>query len=84
MEYEKIINLLENTPNQRGKFRTKGWVEVNGESSGTYKVNGQIKFKTSMIRSSLCDYSDAYLLVSTTITFPNIAAAGAAATIEKI
>ena len=84
MEYEKILNLPENTPNQRGKFRTKSWVEENGESSGTYKVIGQIKFKTSMIRSSLYDYSDAYLLVSTTITFPNRAAAGAAATIKKI
>ena len=56
MEYQKIINLLENTPNQLRKFRTKNWVEVNDESRGTYNVNSQIKFKTSMLRSILCDY----------------------------
>ena len=39
MEYQKIINLLENTPNQPSKFRTKSCVEVNDESSGTYNVN---------------------------------------------
>ena len=75
MEYQKIINLLENSPNQPSKFRTKNWVEVNGGSRGTYNVNSQIKFKTSMLRSSLCDYGDAYILVSATITVPNTAAA---------
>ena len=44
-------NLLENTPNQPSKFRTKNWVEVNDESRGTYSVNSQIKFKTLMLRS---------------------------------
>ena len=39
MEYQKIINLLKNTPNQTSKFRTKNWVEVNDESRGTYNVN---------------------------------------------
>ena len=66
MEYQKIINLLENTPNQPSKFRTKSCVEVNDESSGTYNVNSQIKFKTSMLRSTLSDFSDAYILVSAT------------------
>ena len=61
MEYQKIINLLENPPNQPSKFRTKNWVEVNYESRGTYNVNSQIKFKTSMLSSILCDYSDAYI-----------------------
>ena len=79
MEYQKIIKLLENTPNEPSKFRTKSWVEVNDESRGTYNVNSQIKFKTSMLRSSLCDYSDAYILVSATITVPNTEATGAAA-----
>ena len=46
MEYQKIINLLENIPNQPSKFRTKNWVEVNYESPGTYNLNSQIKFKT--------------------------------------
>ena len=71
MKYQKIINLLENTPNQPSKFRTKSWVEVNYESCGTYNVNNQIKFKTSMLRSSLCDYRHAYILVCATITVPN-------------
>ena len=77
MEYQKIINLLKNTPNQLSKFRTKSWVEVSDESRGTYIVNSQIKFKTPMLRSSLCYYSDAYILVSVTITVPNKAAVGA-------
>ena len=71
MEYQKIINLLENRPNQPSKFRTKSWVEVNDESHVTYNVNSQVKFKTSMLRSSICDYSDAYILVSATITVRN-------------
>ena len=73
MEYQKIINLLDNKPNQTTKFRTKNWVEINDDSRGTYNTNSQIKFKTSMLRSSLCDYSDAYILVSGTVT---ITAAG--------
>ena len=68
MEYQKIINLLENTTNQATKFRTKNWIEINDDSRGTYNTNIQIKFKTSMLRTSLCDYSDAYILVSGTIT----------------
>ena len=67
MEYQKIINLLDNTPNQTTKFRTKNWVEINDDSRGTYNTNSQIKFKTSMLRSSLFDYSDAYILVTGTI-----------------
>ena len=57
MEYQKIANLLDNASNQPSKFRTKNWVEINDESRGTYSVNRQINFKTSMLRSSLCDYS---------------------------
>ena len=70
--------MLENTPNQPSSFRTKYWVGVNDESRGTYNVNSQIKFKTSTLKSSLCDYSDAYMLVSATITVPNTAAAAEA------
>ena len=78
MEYQKIANLREDTSNQRSKFRTKNWVEINDESRGTYNVNSQIKFKTTMFKSSLCDYSDAYILVKGTITVNNTAAADAA------
>ena len=56
MEYQKIMNLLDNIPNQPTKFRTKNWVEINGDSRLTYNVNSQIKFKTLMLRSHLCDY----------------------------
>ena len=68
MEYQKIANLIDDTSNQRSKFRTKNWVEINDESRGAYNVNSQIKFKTTMLRSGLCDYSDAYILVKGTIT----------------
>ena len=56
MRYQKVINLLENTPNQPYKFRTKNWVEINDDTRGTYNKNNQIKFKTSMLNSSLFDY----------------------------
>ena len=68
MEYQKIINVLDNTPNQPTKFRRKKWVEINVDARGTYDINSQIKFKTSILRVSLCDYRDAYILVSGTIT----------------
>ena len=57
MEYKKIINLLDNTPNQPTKFRTKHWIKINDESRGTFNKGNQIRFKTSMLRSSLCDYT---------------------------
>ena len=68
MEYQKILNLLDNTPNQPSKFRTKNWVETIDDSCGTYKTSSEIKFKTLMPNSSLCDYRDAYKLVSGTKT----------------
>ena len=61
MEYQKIANLIDDVSNQPSKFRTKNWVEINDGSRGTYNVNSQIKFKTTMLKSSLCDYSDAYI-----------------------
>ena len=67
MEYQKKINLLDNTPNQPSKFETKNWVEINDESRRTYNKDQQIRFKTSMLRSSLCDYSNAYILVKGTV-----------------
>ena len=50
MEYQKIANLRDDESNQPSKFRTKNWVETNGESRGTYNVNSQIKFKTTMLK----------------------------------
>ena len=73
------MNLIDdNTLNQPSKFRTRNWVEINDESRGAYNVNSQIKFKTTMLKSSLCDYSDAYILVKGTISVNNTAAQGAA------
>ena len=77
MEYPKIINLLQDTTNQPFKFRTGNWFELNDELKGKYG-NNNIRFKTSIIRSNLCDYSDSYMFVKGTITFPNIEAAGVA------
>ena len=72
----KIINLLNDTTNQSFKFRTRNCVEINDESKGRYD-NSNIIFKTSIIRSNLCDYSNACILVKGTITVLNTAAAGA-------
>ena len=64
MEYQKIANLIDDA----SKLTTKNWVEINDESRGTYNVNSQIKFKSTILKSSLCDYSDAYILVKGKIT----------------
>ena len=79
MEHQKIGNLIDDTSNQPSKFRTRNWVAINDESKGAYNVNSQIKFKTTMLKSSLCDYNDAYILVKGTISVNNTAADGAAA-----
>ena len=78
MEYQKIANLIDDTSNQPSKFRTRNWVGINDESRGAYNVHSQIKFKTTMLKSILCDYSDAYILVKGTVSVNNAAAAGAA------
>ena len=72
MEYQKIINLLEDTTNQPSKFRTRDLVEINDESKGRYD---NIRFKTTTIKSSLCGYSDACILVKGTIAISNMTAA---------
>ena len=68
MEYQ---NLLDNTRNRLTKFRANNWVEINDDKRGRYNTNSLIKFETSMLKSCLCDYSDAYILGSGTITVPN-------------
>ena len=67
MEHQKITNLLDSASNQPSKFRTRNWVKINDESRGTY-TRKDIKFKTTMLKSNLCDYADAYILVKGTIT----------------
>ena len=68
MEHQKVINFIDNTPNQPTKFRTKKWVEMNGDVCGMYNTNCQVKLKNSILKSSLCEYNDAYILVSGSIT----------------
>ena len=68
MEYQKMINLQGNTPNQPTKFRAKYWVEINDDACRTHNTNSQINFKTGMLKSNLCDYSDGYIPVSGTTT----------------
>ena len=79
MEYQKIANLLDDESNQPSKFRTRNWVEIDDDVRGEYSPNKQIRFKTAVLRSSLCDYSDAYILVKGNITVNNTADAGVAA-----
>ena len=70
MEHDKINNLLlseDNESKQLSKFVTREYVKVNSLSN-TYNENKSIRFKTPMLRSNLCDYSDAYMLVKCTIT----------------
>ena len=76
MEYQKISNLLDSALNKPSNFRTRNWVEINDDIRGAYSPNKQIRFKTGMLRSSLCDYSDGYILVKGNITVNNTAAAG--------
>ena len=74
MEYDKINNLLGSESENLSKFVTREYVTVNSLSN-TYNENKSIRFKTPMLRSDLCDYSDVYILVNGTITVT--AAAGA-------
>ena len=67
MEYQKIIDFLDNKQNKPSRFRIGNLVEMIDESRGTYNNDNQIKFKMSIIRSNLYDYSDAYILASRTI-----------------
>ena len=57
------MNLLYNGSNQPTKFTTKNWIQRNDQSRGTYNTNNDIRFKTTMLKSSLCDNSDVYILV---------------------
>ena len=64
METQKIINLLNNTENEYSTFATKKWYIIDSESKGNYSHENPIKFLTNSLESSLCDYSDAYILVT--------------------
>ena len=81
MEYQKkkkkTYQIIDNTTNQQSKFRTRNCFGINDESKGRYD-NSNIRFKTSMIRSSLCDYSDPCILFKGPIIVRNTAAVASA------
>ena len=64
METQKIVNLLNGSDNENSKFATKKWYVIDSESKGNYSHENPIKFLTSSLESNLCDYSDAYILVT--------------------
>ena len=68
METQKIVNLLNGSDNENSKFATKKWYVIDSESKGNYSKDDPITFLTRSIESSLCDYSDAYILVMGNIT----------------
>ena len=68
--------MLDNTLNQPSRFKRKNWIKINDESQRTYDEDNQIRFKTSMLRSSLCDYSDVYILAKGTIMVENKSSQG--------
>ena len=65
MEFQKIANFLDTTSDDKDlpRFVTKKWIEVYDLSGGNYNVNKEIRFKTSMLRLDLCDFSDAYIIL---------------------
>ena len=75
MEFQEIVNLLGITPDDKGllRFVTKKWIELYDQTGGSYNVNKEIRIKTPMLRSDLCDFSDAYIVVKgeITVTEPN-------------
>ena len=73
MEFQKIANFLNTTSDDKDlpRFVTKKWIEVYDQSEGNYDVNKEIRIKTSMLRSDLCDFSDAYIVVKGDITVTN-------------
>ena len=64
METQKTVNLLNGSDNENSKFATKKWHVIDSESHGNYSEDEEIKFLSRFIKSNLCDYSDAYILVT--------------------
>ena len=70
MEFQEITNFLDTNSDNKDlpRFVTEKWIEVYDQSEKNYNLNKEIRIKTSMLRSDLCDYSDAYILVKRNIT----------------
>ena len=73
MQFQKLVSLYETTFDDKDspRFVTKKWIEVYDQSGGNYNVNKEIRIKTSMLRSDLCDFSDAYIVVKGVISITN-------------
>ena len=78
MEYREMITLSDNASIQPTKFRTKNWLKVNDDTRGTQnansQTNSQIKFKVTLLKLSLCDYSIAFILVKGSVKVVGAAA----------
>ena len=70
MEFQKIVKFINTTSDNKDlpMFVTKKWIEVDDQSEGNYNVNKEIRIKKSMLRSDLCDFSDAHIVVKGNIT----------------
>ena len=68
MERQKIVNLFNSSDNENWNSATKKWCVINDESKGNYSHENEIKFLTRSLESSLCDYSDAYILITGNIS----------------
>ena len=70
MEFQKISNFLDITSDDKNlpRFVSKKWIKVYDQSGGNYNVNKEIRTKTSMLRSDLCNFSDAYIVAKRNIT----------------
>ena len=73
MEFQKIVNFLDTTSDDKDlpRFVTKKWIEVYDQSERDYRVNKEIRIKTPVLRSDLCDFSDAYIVVKGYIAATN-------------
>ena len=74
MEYQKIASLLVTKSDKVPRFITKKWIEAHDQSGNAedrFNPSKQIRFETSMLRSDVCHFSDAYIVVKETITVAN-------------
>ena len=78
IETQKIVNLLNDSDNEFSKFATRKWYIINDQNDGQYgranENNSTIKFETKVIKPNLCDYSDAYILLTGDIKVAAVAA----------
>ena len=78
MKTQKIVNLLNDSDNEYSKFATRKWYIINDQNNGQYGRGNEndaiIKFETKVIKPNLCDYSDAYILVTGDIKVAGVAA----------